>query len=92
VRHWSLAVSRAFLQAYCQNLEKSDLLPRDPEPLRTLLLAYLLNQAVDELGGELRRGSANVRAPLQGIIYLLEESLPVRAPAVPAATAAPAAQ
>jgi maltose alpha-D-glucosyltransferase / alpha-amylase len=79
VRHWNLAVSRAYLQAYFHGLEKSDLLPRDDEQLRTLLPAYLLNQVVDELGEELRRHSDNVRAPLQAIIFLAEGSPPTRA-------------
>ena len=48
-----------------------------------MLLAYLLNQVVDELGRELRRGSDNVRAPLQAIVYLMEEPLPARAPPPP---------
>jgi maltose alpha-D-glucosyltransferase/alpha-amylase len=87
VRHWNLAVSRAFLQAYCEGMEKSGILPCDPEQLRTMLLAYLLNQVVDELGDELRRGSDNVRAPLQAIVYLMEETLPARP-----ATAASAGQ
>ena len=89
VRHWNLAVSRAFLQAYCLGLEKSEILPSEPEQLRTMLLAYLLNQVMDELGWELRRGSDNVRASLQAIIYLTEEPLrrpaPSRPPVAPAA-------
>jgi maltose alpha-D-glucosyltransferase / alpha-amylase len=84
VRHWNLAVSRAFLQAYCDGMEKSGILPGDPEQLRVMLLAYLLNQVVDELGDELRRGSDNVRAPLQAIVYLMEEPLPTRVAAPPA--------
>ena len=87
VRHWNLAVSRAFLQAYCQGMEKSEILPSDPEQLRTMLAAYLLNQVVDELGDELRRGSDNVRAPLQAIVYLMEEPLPPRTSAAPAGVA-----
>jgi maltose alpha-D-glucosyltransferase / alpha-amylase len=79
VRHWNLAVSRAFLQAYCLGLEKSEILPSDPEQLRIMLLAYLLNQVMDELGWELRRGSDNVRASLQAIVYLTEEPAPARA-------------
>jgi predicted trehalose synthase len=47
-----------------------------------LLLAYLLNEVMDELGRELRRRSDNVRAPLQAILLLMEQSLPVRAPDV----------
>jgi maltose alpha-D-glucosyltransferase/alpha-amylase len=91
VRHWNLAVSRAFLQAYCQGLEKSEILPTDAEQLRPLLLAYLLNQVMDELGDELRRGSDKVRAPLQAIVYLLEEPLPPRATPAPAAATVPPA-
>jgi maltose alpha-D-glucosyltransferase/alpha-amylase len=87
VRHWNLAVSRAFLQAYCDGMETSEILPRDPEQLRVMLLAYLLNQVVDELGDELRRGSDNVRAPLQAIVYLMEETSPARAAAAPASPA-----
>ena len=75
VRHWNVTVSRGYLQAYFRGLEKSELLPRDEGKLRVLLLAYLLNQVVDELGRELRLHSDNIRAPLQAIIYLTEEQL-----------------
>jgi len=80
VRHWNRAVSRAFLQAYCERTRQSPLLPADEDKLRTLLLAYVLHEVVDELGRELRARSDNVRAPLQAIINLTEEPLPVRAP------------
>ncbi len=83
VRHWNIAVSRAFLLAYCQGLEKSEILPSDEGQLRTMLLAYLLNQVVDELGWELRRGSDNVRVPLRAIVYLTEEPPPARATPAP---------
>ena len=89
VRHWNLAVSGAFLKAYCQGLEKSGILPDDEDQLRTMLLAYLLNQVVEELGQELRRVSHHVRAPLQAIIYLTTESLPPRGPVSPAVLANP---
>ncbi len=78
VRHWNLAVSRVFIQAYCLGLEKSEILPSNADHLRTMLLAYLLNQVMDELGQELRLGSENVRAALQAIAYLTEESPPAR--------------
>jgi maltose alpha-D-glucosyltransferase/alpha-amylase len=87
VRHWNLAVSRAFLQAYCQGMEKSEILPSDPEQLRTMLLAYLLNHVMDELGDELRRGSESVRAPLQAIVYLMEEARPPSTIDIPPSTA-----
>jgi hypothetical protein len=72
-------------------MEKSEILPSDPEQLRTMLPAYLLNQVVEELGDELRRGSDNVRAPLQAIVYLMEEPQPSRATPAPAAAVPPAA-
>jgi maltose alpha-D-glucosyltransferase/alpha-amylase len=78
VRHWYRAVSRAYVQAYCERLRESALLPADEDKLRILLLAYVLHQVMDELGRELRLGSDRVRAPLQAIITLTEEQLPVR--------------
>jgi maltose alpha-D-glucosyltransferase/alpha-amylase len=81
VRHWNRAVSRAFLQAYCDRARESGLLPGEEDKLRTFLLAYLMHEVVDELGRELRARSDNVRAPLQAILNLTEEQLPVRAPA-----------
>jgi maltose alpha-D-glucosyltransferase/alpha-amylase len=81
VRHWNVTVSRAYLQAYFQGLEKSELLPRDEGKLRVMLLAYLLNQVMDELGLQLRQHSENVRAPLQAILFLAEEPLPLQNPA-----------
>jgi len=80
VRHWYRAVSRAYVQAYCEAARDSGLLPADEDKLRMLLVAYVLHQVLDELGRELRSGSDNVRAPLQAIIHLTEEQLPVRAP------------
>ncbi|MGC9943355.1 MAG: maltose alpha-D-glucosyltransferase [Verrucomicrobiota bacterium] len=75
VRHWNRAFSRAYLQSYCQSLGQSGILPDDPEQLRVMLLAYLLNQVMDELGDELRAHSDNVRAPLQAIILLTDEHM-----------------
>jgi maltose alpha-D-glucosyltransferase/alpha-amylase len=75
VRHWNRAVSRAYLQAYCQNPGQSGILPGDENQLRVMLLAYLLNEVVDELGRELRRHSDNVRAPLQAIVHLTDEQM-----------------
>jgi len=82
VRHWNRAVSRAFLSAYCDRTRQSGLLPDDENKLRSLVLAYVLHEVVDELGRELLARSDNVRASLQAIIHLTEEQLPVRAPAV----------
>ncbi|MES1181012.1 MAG: hypothetical protein ABUL66_04025, partial [Verrucomicrobiota bacterium] len=80
VRHWNHAVSHAYMQAYCEKMRPSGILPVEENKLRVLLLAYLLNEVMDELGRELRLRSDNVRAPLQAILLLMEQSLPVRAP------------
>ena len=63
IRHWNRAVSRAFLQAYCQRLRPSGILPGEEDKLHMMLVAYLLNQVMDELGDELQLHSDNVRAP-----------------------------
>jgi maltose alpha-D-glucosyltransferase/alpha-amylase len=75
IRHWNRVISRAYLQAYCQELQNTDIVPRDENKLRPLLLAYILNQVMDELGDDLRLRSDNVRAPLQAIIHLTDERL-----------------
>ncbi len=81
VRHWNRAVTRAYLQAYCEKLHGSGILPAEEDKLRMLLLAYLLNQVMFELGNELQRQSDNVRAPLQAILILTDESMPANVPA-----------
>ncbi|HEX5399676.1 MAG TPA: maltose alpha-D-glucosyltransferase [Verrucomicrobiae bacterium] len=91
VRHWNRSVSLAYLQAYCERLHGSGILPAEEDKLRTMMMAYLLNQVVDELGRELRRHSDNVRAPLQAITFLMEEQLPLHHPASPAGTTNPPA-
>ena len=75
VRHWNRAVSRAYLQAYCQKLYPSGILPGAEDKLQMMLVAYLLNQVVRELGDELLLHSENVRAPLQAIIHLTDEKM-----------------
>jgi maltose alpha-D-glucosyltransferase/alpha-amylase len=75
IRHWNRMISRAYLQAYCQELQNTGILPRDEQKLRILLLAYILNQVMDELGDDLRQRTDNVRAPLQAIIHLTDERL-----------------
>ena len=75
VRLWNRAVSRAYLQAYCEMLHPSGILPSEEDKLQMMLVAYLLNQVVDELGDELQLHSENVRAPLQAIIHLTDEQM-----------------
>jgi maltose alpha-D-glucosyltransferase / alpha-amylase len=82
VRHWNRTVSYAFLQAYCQKLHPSGILPDAEDKLWMLLLAYLMNQVIDELGCELRNHSDNVRAPLHAIIIFTDEHLAATSPPV----------
>jgi maltose alpha-D-glucosyltransferase/alpha-amylase len=73
VRQWNRAISREYLQAYCAKLQPSGILPAEEEKLRRLLLAYLLDQVIDELGDALQSYSDSVRAPLQALIHLADE-------------------
>jgi maltose alpha-D-glucosyltransferase/alpha-amylase len=75
VRHWNRAVSRAYLQAYCQSLRHSGILTGEEDQLHIMLVAYLLNQVMDELGDELQLHSDNVRAPLQAILHLTDKKM-----------------
>jgi maltose alpha-D-glucosyltransferase/alpha-amylase len=81
MRYWNRAVSRAYVQAYCEKLYASGILPVEEDKLRMLLLAYLLHRVMDELGQKLRTRSDSVRAPLQAIIHLTDEQMPVSVPA-----------
>jgi maltose alpha-D-glucosyltransferase/alpha-amylase len=73
VRQWNRAVSRGYYLAYCDRLKASGILPAEEDKLRRLILAYLLDQVIDELGNELLSVSSSIRAPLQALIYLGEE-------------------
>jgi maltose alpha-D-glucosyltransferase/alpha-amylase len=77
IRHWNRAVSYAFLQAYCEKMHPSGILPATEDKLRMMLVAYLINQVIVELGDELRRQSDNVRAPLHAIIIFTDGHLGV---------------
>ena len=47
----------------------------EEDKLQMMLVAYLLNQVMDELGDQLQLHSENVRAPLQAIIHLTDEQM-----------------
>ncbi len=80
LRQWNRLISREYLQAYCAKLQPSGILPAEDEKLRRLLLAFLLDQVMDELGNELQSGSANVRAPLQAIMHLADDVMALKVP------------
>lgn len=73
---WTCAVSATFLQSYLQAFNKSDILPNSRADLRVMLLAYLLNKAVYELGYELNNRPAWLRIPLQSILRLMSMDRP----------------
>ena len=68
---WYRYVEAAFLKSYLQAMEKSPLIPRDPNKLERLLKNYLLEKAVYELGYELNNRPGWVVIPLKGIKNLL---------------------
>jgi maltose alpha-D-glucosyltransferase/alpha-amylase len=70
---WYAYVSAAFLNGYLTVMQKSHVLPRDPEELWQLLDAYVLEKAVYELGYELGNRPHWVTIPLRGILQLLED-------------------
>ena len=72
-QYWYTWVSAEFLNTYLDITRQSHLFPEDPEKLKTLLDAFLLDKAVYEVGFELSVGSEWVHVPLLGIRQLLEE-------------------
>ncbi|MFW6102310.1 MAG: putative maltokinase, partial [Chloroflexota bacterium] len=69
---WYVWVSSSFLMSYLNSIEQAQLLPDDPEQLRILLDAYLLEKAVYEIGYELNNRPDWLKVPLQGILQLLK--------------------
>ena len=69
---WSNAVSRIYLKSYVERVKGSKILPSDPNCLRTLLEAYLLEKAIYEVGYELNNRPDWALIPLRGVLELLE--------------------
>ncbi|MBE0479346.1 MAG: maltose alpha-D-glucosyltransferase [Dehalococcoidia bacterium] len=67
--HW---VSTAFLSSYCEYIRKADLIPEDPEDLKTLLDAFLLEKVIYEIRYELNNRPDWLTVPLEGLLELLE--------------------
>ncbi len=68
---WYVWVSSSFLMSYLNGVEQARLLPDDPEQLRILLDAYLLEKAIYEIGYELDNRPDWLKVPLQGILQLI---------------------
>jgi len=69
---WYIWVASSFLTSYLEGVEQARLLPDDPEQLRVILDAYLLEKATYEIGYELNNRPDWLKVPLQGILQLLK--------------------
>ena len=71
-RYWYTWVSVEFLNAYFDIIARTGLLPDNPDDLKVLLDAFLLDKAVYEVGYELNNRPDWVKVPFQGILQLFE--------------------
>jgi maltose alpha-D-glucosyltransferase/alpha-amylase len=71
---WYSWVSAAFLNSYLDIASQDSFLPKTRAELQVLLDAYLLENAINELGYELHNHPDWVEIPLQRILNLLEFS------------------
>jgi len=69
---WYRWVAASFLRAYLAGIAPTHLLPKDPDELRRLLDAYVLEKALYELGYELNNRPDWVRIPVRGILRSLD--------------------
>lgn len=67
---WFRYVSGVFISSYRKTVEASGLLPADEEEFEELLLVFLLERAIIELGKSLDDPGSAI-APLKGLIFLL---------------------
>ncbi len=70
-QYWYTWVSVAFLTAYLDMVKETGLLPDDPDQLKILLDAYILDKAVYEINYELNNRPDWVKVPFQGILQLM---------------------
>ncbi len=70
-RFWFKCVSAAFLHTYLAATPPGTHLPTRPEPVHTLLTAYLIEKALYEIVYELNNRPDWVRIPLRGMIDLV---------------------
>lgn len=69
---WYQYVVRTFLRSYLEKVGNAPFVPDDKETFRTILIAYLLERAIYELGCELTDRPEWVIIPLKEIKHLLE--------------------
>jgi len=71
-QYWYIWVSVVFLNTYLDITRQAKLVPEDPEQLKILLDAFLLEKAVYEVNYELNNRPDWINVPLQGILQMLE--------------------
>ena len=71
-QYWYTWVSIEFLNAYLDIMAQTGLLPDNPDQLKILLDAFLLDKALYEVGYELNNRPDWVKVPIQGILQLVE--------------------
>jgi maltose alpha-D-glucosyltransferase/alpha-amylase len=71
-QYWYIWVSVVFLNTYLDITRQADLTPEDPEQLKILLDAFLLEKAIYEVNYELNNRPDWINVPLQGILQILE--------------------
>ncbi len=70
--YWRRWIGAVFFGAYRRTMGTSRLLPQDPEQLRILLEAYLIDKAVYEIGYELNNRPERLAIPFDGILRILQ--------------------
>jgi maltose alpha-D-glucosyltransferase/alpha-amylase len=72
-QYWYTWVSAVFLNSYLKVMSPTGLLPEDPGQMKILLDAFMLEKALYEVSYELNNRPDWAKAPLLGILQLLEE-------------------
>jgi len=75
VAPWHCWVSRVFINAYLEAAAKAHFVPAARDELSLLLLTYLLEKSIYEIGYELNNRPDWVLIPLQGILSILKTDL-----------------
>jgi maltose alpha-D-glucosyltransferase/alpha-amylase len=70
---WYMYVSGIFLRGYLEALSGKGIVPEDPERINEMLVPYLLEKAIYEMGYELNNRPDWLIIPLRGIKYLCGE-------------------
>ncbi len=71
-QYWYTWVAAAFLSSYLEKIQPGKLLPSDPEHLKVLLDAYILEKAIYEVGYELNNRPDWVEVPINGLLRVME--------------------